>query len=240
MRFGVCPFRLRVPCTCCTARYRLRRVLLAHLLRSDSADRTALFVPLSSWLKVGIAFLAGLGFAILAIPLNKCVNVHFWRCKRLPVPARCRSATHGQWLKLKFYKQNAHALRSPVNRWVAGKIGKYSDAMMKHKDERIRLMGEVLHGGKSSQASSLCLLSLSSPCLRFLLAAAFCALFLALSAPTSRCPPPPVRVVKAYAWEDKFAAKIKAVRELELQALKGRKYLDAVCVYLWATTPVLM
>ena len=49
-----------------------------------------------------------------------------------------------------------------------------------------------------------------------------------------------VRVVKAYAWEDKFASKIKEIRELELKALRGRKYLDAVCVYLWATTPVLM
>lgn len=47
-------------------------------------------------------------------------------------------------------------------------------------------------------------------------------------------------MVKAYAWEDKFASKIREIRELELQALRGRKYLDAVCVYLWATTPVLM
>ncbi len=47
-------------------------------------------------------------------------------------------------------------------------------------------------------------------------------------------------MVKAYAWEDKFAAKVQRVRKLELDALRGRKYLDAICVYLWATTPVLM
>ena len=29
-------------------------------------------------------------------------------------------------------------------------------------------------------------------------------------------------------------------RSLELKSLKGRKYLDALCVYFWATTPVLI
>jgi ATP-binding cassette subfamily C (CFTR/MRP) protein 10 len=30
------------------------------------------------------------------------------------------------------------------------------------------------------------------------------------------------------------------LRELELKYLRGRKYLDALCVYFWATTPVLI
>jgi hypothetical protein len=30
------------------------------------------------------------------------------------------------------------------------------------------------------------------------------------------------------------------LRELELKYLRGRKYLDALCVYFWATTPVVM
>ena len=30
------------------------------------------------------------------------------------------------------------------------------------------------------------------------------------------------------------------IREEELASLKGRKYLDALCVYFWATTPVLV
>ena len=29
-------------------------------------------------------------------------------------------------------------------------------------------------------------------------------------------------------------------RTAELKSLKGRKYLDALCVYFWATTPVLI
>lgn len=34
--------------------------------------------------------------------------------------------------------------------------------------------------------------------------------------------------------------KIVEMREGELKYLKGRKYLDALCVYFWATTPVLI
>ena len=30
------------------------------------------------------------------------------------------------------------------------------------------------------------------------------------------------------------------LRSAELRSLKGRKYLDALCVYFWATTPVLI
>ena len=29
-------------------------------------------------------------------------------------------------------------------------------------------------------------------------------------------------------------------RQRELKSLRGRKYLDALCVYFWATTPVLI
>ncbi len=32
----------------------------------------------------------------------------------------------------------------------------------------------------------------------------------------------------------------KEIREKEIKNLKGRKYLDAMCVYFWATTPVLV
>ena len=81
----------------------------------------------------------------------------------------------------------------PLNKAIADRIGKLSAAMMKHKDRRVELMGEILSG---------------------------------------------IRVVKSYAWEKPFKAKIDAIREKELAALKGRKYLDAVCVFLWAATPV--
>jgi hypothetical protein len=33
---------------------------------------------------------------------------------------------------------------------------------------------------------------------------------------------------------------LSELRELELKYLRGRKYLDALCVYFWATTPVLI
>lgn len=49
-----------------------------------------------------------------------------------------------------------------------------------------------------------------------------------------------IRVVKLYAWEDTFQTKIEKLRSAELKSLKGRKYLDAMCVYFWATTPVLI
>ncbi len=49
-----------------------------------------------------------------------------------------------------------------------------------------------------------------------------------------------VRVIKFYAWEKHFSDRIDVLREAELSSLKGRKYLDAMCVYFWATTPVLI
>ncbi|XP_070181093.1 ATP-binding cassette sub-family C member 10-like [Littorina saxatilis] len=49
-----------------------------------------------------------------------------------------------------------------------------------------------------------------------------------------------IRVLKFYAWEDHFSERINELRGKELHSLKGRKYLDAMCVYFWATTPVLI
>ena len=79
-----------------------------------------------------------------------------------------------------------------------------------------------------------------------------------------------IRVIKFYAWEKHFSSKIFKLRyyavhvhthtytcaqsntytymymyihlhrQLELKSLRGRKYLDALCVYFWATTPVLI
>uniref|UniRef100_A0A069DYD4 ABC-type xenobiotic transporter n=1 Tax=Panstrongylus megistus TaxID=65343 RepID=A0A069DYD4_9HEMI len=49
-----------------------------------------------------------------------------------------------------------------------------------------------------------------------------------------------IRAIKFYVWEDLFISKIMGIRKKELKYLGGRKYLDAVCVYFWATTPVLI
>ncbi|EDW64800.1 ATP-binding cassette sub-family C member 10 [Drosophila virilis] len=46
--------------------------------------------------------------------------------------------------------------------------------------------------------------------------------------------------IKTNAWEPIFITKIRALRTTELKFLSKRKYLDAMCVYFWATTPVLM
>lgn len=46
--------------------------------------------------------------------------------------------------------------------------------------------------------------------------------------------------IKMHAWEDIFIEKIRNCRKDEVNFLKKRKYLDALCVYFWATTPVLM
>ena len=48
-----------------------------------------------------------------------------------------------------------------------------------------------------------------------------------------------IKAIKAAGWETIFASKINATREEELKSLATRKYLDAMCVYLWAATSLL-
>ena len=49
-----------------------------------------------------------------------------------------------------------------------------------------------------------------------------------------------IRTIKLLALEGRFERKIKAVRRREMAMLRTRKYLDAFCVYFWATTPILV
>ncbi|EMP24463.1 Multidrug resistance-associated protein 7 [Chelonia mydas] len=49
-----------------------------------------------------------------------------------------------------------------------------------------------------------------------------------------------MRVIKFYTWEQHFSARINVCRAKELQKLRAIKYLDAVCVYLWAALPVVV
>ncbi|CAG9785699.1 unnamed protein product [Diatraea saccharalis] len=49
-----------------------------------------------------------------------------------------------------------------------------------------------------------------------------------------------IRTIKLHVWEDYFVRRVTEVRAKELKYLRGRKYLDAICVVLWATTPVLV
>ncbi|XP_045447338.1 ATP-binding cassette sub-family C member 10 [Melitaea cinxia] len=49
-----------------------------------------------------------------------------------------------------------------------------------------------------------------------------------------------IRTVKVHVWEDYFIDRVSEARGAELRRLRARKYLDAVCVVLWASTPVLV
>ncbi|XP_074753053.1 ATP-binding cassette sub-family C member 10 [Athene noctua] len=49
-----------------------------------------------------------------------------------------------------------------------------------------------------------------------------------------------IRVIKFYAWEKHLSTRINACRAKELEKLRAIKYLDAVCVYLWAALPVVV
>lgn len=49
-----------------------------------------------------------------------------------------------------------------------------------------------------------------------------------------------VRTIKMHYWEASFIARVLEIRVDEVRYLKLRKYLDALCVYFWATTPVII
>ncbi|XP_076649544.1 ATP-binding cassette sub-family C member 10 isoform X2 [Halictus rubicundus] len=49
-----------------------------------------------------------------------------------------------------------------------------------------------------------------------------------------------ITAIKLNVWEDHFMRNIIKLRESEVKYLSERKYLDALCVYFWATTPVLI
>ena len=48
-----------------------------------------------------------------------------------------------------------------------------------------------------------------------------------------------IRAIKILAWEEQLAAILSVLRGKEVHYLSQRKYLDALCVYFWAATPVL-
>ncbi|XP_012578180.1 PREDICTED: multidrug resistance-associated protein 7 isoform X2 [Condylura cristata] len=83
----------------------------------------------------------------------------------------------------------------PVNKVIATRIMASNQAMLRHKDARVKLMTELLSG---------------------------------------------IRVIKFFGWEQALGARVEACRTLELGRLRVIKYLDAVCVYLWAALPVVV
>ncbi|XP_058124847.1 ATP-binding cassette sub-family C member 10 [Anopheles ziemanni] len=83
----------------------------------------------------------------------------------------------------------------PINRKITQKIAQLSQGLMSAKDARVTVTSESIGGAKD---------------------------------------------IKLNAWEDVFITKIQRLRSGEIGFLSKRKYLDALCVYFWATTPVLM
>lgn len=106
----------------------------------------------------------------------------------------------------------------PINRWLAKKKAALSVSLLEAKDARVSQSVEALAAAKQ---------------------------------------------IKILAWEDVFIDKIQSeyphlfprlqnldfstnhfflidLRKRELQSLTGRKYLDALCVYFWATTPIII
>jgi len=49
-----------------------------------------------------------------------------------------------------------------------------------------------------------------------------------------------IRAIKLSAWETLFSQRITVLRSAEVRSLAARKYLDALCVFFWAATPVLI
>ncbi|KAL3115762.1 hypothetical protein niasHT_007767 [Heterodera trifolii] len=83
----------------------------------------------------------------------------------------------------------------PLNKYIASKVGQFSNKMMQMKDARVKLLTELSRS---------------------------------------------MRTVKLNNWTAFFEAKIGHLRSRELANLKGMKYLDAVCVYLWASAPTVI
>ena len=83
----------------------------------------------------------------------------------------------------------------PLNQLVATKISRQVEENLKQRDARVKLMSEALNA---------------------------------------------IRVIKYHAWEKWFCSRVGGVRIKEMKTVKNIKYLDACCVYFWATTPMIM
>lgn len=126
--------------------------------------------------------------------VNSCISFHFF----WSIPFKLFTTLYLLYLQLgaAFLAGVVFAaLLIPINRWLAKRIGIYSTGLMTAKDARLSATTETMQGAKQ---------------------------------------------IKTNAWEPIFITKIRSLRTEELRFLSKRKYLDAMCVYFWATTPVLM
>nr|CAB3469604.1 unnamed protein product [Digitaria exilis] len=116
----------------------------------------------------------------------------------------------------------------PVNKWISTRIAGATEKMMKQKDQRYENCYSIAFGFHiicfvlpySHIAAVLSKTPLHTiSCAGELLAH--------------------IRTVKMYSWEKLFTERLMERRESEVKHLATRKYLDAWCVYFWATTPTL-
>ncbi|KAH8263022.1 hypothetical protein KR044_003280, partial [Drosophila immigrans] len=126
--------------------------------------------------------------------VNSCISFHFF----WSIPFKLFTTLYLLYLQLGVAFLAGvifAALLIPANRWLAKRIGVYTDGLMTAKDARLSATTETMQGAKQ---------------------------------------------IKSNAWEPIFIRKIRELRQVEIKFLSKRKYLDAMCVYFWATTPVLM
>ncbi|CAF3836416.1 unnamed protein product, partial [Rotaria magnacalcarata] len=179
----------------------------SHVINEDLATLAELFTfawfnPLMkrgyNSLIIDLNDLCSLPFALLPLHSDRIVNFFqsfhaFWS---LPVQIAIVLYLLYQQIGLTFLIGLVFAIiLIPINKCIASKIAKFSQDMMLYKDERIKVVSEIIYG---------------------------------------------MRTIKMNTYENYFTDRINDIRQKELRALRGRKYLDAFCVYFWATTPVLI
>lgn len=140
----------------------------------------------------------------------------------------------------------------PINKLIANKIGDLSTKLMEQKDKRVKIITEVLRGIKAVKLyvwedHFLRLISrtyarhfnpirfvIKNDIYRFKPSGYY-------TSPLELIGISLVLLFQTWNIEIIFFLMIFAgVRNQELKYLKGRKYLDALCVYFWATTPVVI
>lgn len=102
----------------------------------------------------------------------------------------------------------------PVNGAIAAKARQYQIRQMKKKDERVKIMNEILQGIKVR--------GFFSNYIHFLY---------------SNTPLFFNQILKLYAWEGSFEAMVNAIRGKEIQILTHMGYLQAGTSFIWSCAP---
>lgn len=106
----------------------------------------------------------------------------------------------------------------PINGFIANRVEKLQVKQMKNKDERVKLMNEVLNGIKvkkifilNNHRFNICIENMDV-----------------------------FQVLKLYAWEPSFEDQIIKIRNKEIKVLKQSAYLHAATSFIWSCAPFLV